>query len=120
MQALHFAHQSVSNPYIQGQFVQVTKSVKKGGTCSAALENVDAVLKKRLEDWISVIASGEKTGTLEEVFGVSREHIAESLKDSFDKFQKVIEPSLIIMVGIMVLCISLDMMKRYFLPNVEK
>lgn len=108
LQSLQFAHESISHTRIQSEFAKVTAGVKEGNSCSESLHVVDHVLKKRLKDWISVIASGEKTGTLQEVFGVSREHIAENLKDSFDRFQKVIEPILIILVGIMVLCICLS------------
>lgn len=106
--SLQFAHESVSNVQIQKEFLKVTENVREGNTCSESLNIVNKILKQKLSDWISVIASGEKTGTLEEVFGVSREHIAENLKDSFEKFQKVIEPALIILVGIMVLCICLS------------
>ncbi len=106
-QAFGFAHESVSDTYIQAQFRKVTESVQEGVTCLEALNRVDKVLKVRLQDWISVIASGEKTGTLQEVFGVSYEHISYNLKESFDRFQEVIEPMLIVLVGIMVLCICL-------------
>lgn len=108
LQSLQFAHESVSNRYLQIEFAKVTEGVRGGNMCSESLQTVNPLLKSKLKDWISVIASGEKTGTLQDVFGVSREHIAENLKDSFDKFQKVIEPMLIILVGIMVLCICLS------------
>lgn len=108
LQSLQFAHESVPNAYIQYEFSKVTESVRGGNTCSESLGLISPLLKHKLKDWISVIASGEKTGTLQEVFGVSREHIVENLKDSLERFQKVIEPMLIILVGIMVLCICLS------------
>ncbi|MES2986024.1 MAG: type II secretion system F family protein [Patescibacteria group bacterium] len=107
LQSLQFAHESVENPYIQKEFSKVTEGVRVGQTCADSLGLVAPFLKQKLKDWISVIASGEKTGTLQEVFGVSREHIAENLKDAFDRAQKIIEPMLIVLVGIMVLCICL-------------
>ena len=109
LQSLQFAHESVSNTTIQNEFIKVTESVRSGKSCAESLGLVAPFLKNILKDWISVIASGEKTGTLQEVFGVSREHIAENLKEAFDRAQKIIEPLLIIMVGIMVLCICLAM-----------
>lgn len=108
LMSLQFAHESVSNVFLQAEFLKVTNGVRGGNTCSESLGLVNSLLKNKLKDWISVIASGEKTGTLQEVFGVSREHIAENLKDSFDTFQKVIEPLLIILVGTMVLGICLS------------
>ncbi|MES2622857.1 MAG: type II secretion system F family protein [Patescibacteria group bacterium] len=108
VQSLGFAHEAVTNSYLQKQFTKVTDSVRAGNTCAEALGTIDLILKNKLKDWASVISSGEKTGTLQEVFEVSHEHIAENLKESFDRFQKVIEPLLIILVGVMVLCICLS------------
>lgn len=106
-QSLTFAHESISNTYIRAQFEKISSQVGQGNTCSEAMGSMDYILKCRLQDWTSIISSGEKTGTLEDVFGVSREHIATNLKDSFDRFQKIVEPFLIVLVGVMVLCICL-------------
>jgi type IV pilus assembly protein PilC len=106
-QSLEFAHDSITNRYIQSQFIKITESVQKGNTCGDSMSLVDALLKKRLQDWTSIISSGEKTGTLVDVFGVSHEHIVSNLQDAFDRFQKIIEPALIVCVGVMVLCICL-------------
>jgi type IV pilus assembly protein PilC len=107
VQSLRFADESISNTYIQLQFKKVTQSVGLGMTCFEALHKLDIILKVRLQDWMSVIASGEKTGILQEVFKVSQEHIADNLQVSFDTFQKIVEPMLIVLVGIMVLGICL-------------
>ncbi len=107
VQALNFGTESVSNMYLQSQFKKVADAVERGNSCSEGFNVLDSHLKNKLKDWISVISSGEKTGTLEEVFGVSHEHITSNLKESFDRFQKIIEPLLIVLVGIMVLCICL-------------
>lgn len=107
VQAFSFAHDSVSDVYIKTEFEKVTQHVRDGNSCFDSLNSLDGVLRRRMQDWISVIASGEKTGTLEEVFKVSHEHISSNLKESFDRFQKVIEPLLIILVGVMVLGICL-------------
>jgi type II secretory pathway component PulF len=106
-QSLVFAYQSVSHTYIRSQFEKVSELVEQGNTCSEAMGYMDSMIKDRIQDWISVISSGEKTGTLEDVFGVSHEHVVLNLKESFDRFQKIIEPLLIILVGVMVLCICL-------------
>lgn len=106
-QSLTFAHESISNTYIRTQFEKVSSQVEQGNTCSEAIGSMDNILKYRLRDWTSIISSGEKTGTLEDVFGVSHEHITTNLKDSFDRFQKIVEPLLIVLVGVMVLCICL-------------
>lgn len=107
VQSLRFADESISNTYIRFQFKKVTQSVELGMTCFDALHKLDTLLKVRLRDWIAVISSGEKTGTLQEVFKVSREHIADNLQVSFDAFQKIVEPMLIVLVGFMVLGICL-------------
>lgn len=106
-QSLIFAHESISDTYLQSQFKKVSELVHRGNTCSKAMGNMDNVIKKRLQDWVYIISSGEKTGTLEDVFSVSHDHIVSNLKESFDRFQKIVEPLLIILVGIMVLCICL-------------
>lgn len=106
-QALIFGYQSISNTYIRFQFKNVSILVSEGNSCSDSLNTLNVNLKNNIKDWIAVISSGEKTGTLEDVFEISYEYINSNLKEYFDQFQKIIEPLLIVFVGIMVMCICL-------------
>ena len=72
------------------------------------MEMLPNFIKKYLKDWISIIASGEKTASLVSVFHIAHVHLQENLINAIEKFQKIIEPVLIISVGIMVLLVCLS------------
>lgn len=107
-EALFYAAQSIDNVNIRGYFLKMRTTVLEGYTCSASMNSLPPFLHKRLKDWISIISSGERTGSLVDVFHVSHTHIRENLIEAIDRFQKIIEPILIICVGVMVLCICLS------------
>jgi type IV pilus assembly protein PilC len=108
-QALHFAFESINDKGLKGQFEKIHTSVDKGNTCANSLRLLDKNLYSKIKDWESIIDSGEKTGKLSEVFEICHVNIKENLFNAFDRFQRMIEPLLIIFVGIMVLiiCISI-------------
>jgi type IV pilus assembly protein PilC len=108
-QALHFAFESINDKGLKGQFEKIHTSVDKGNPCANSLRLLDKKLYSKIKDWESIIDSGEKTGKLSEVFEICHVNIKENLFNAFDKFQRMIEPLLIIFVGIMVLiiCISI-------------
>lgn len=108
-QALTFGHESVSDNALKEQFQKVQILVDKGNTCSESLKLLEGTVYKKIKDWESIIDSGEKTGKFSEVFEICHINIKENLLNAFEKFQKMIEPMLIIFVGIMVLviCISI-------------
>jgi type IV pilus assembly protein PilC len=108
-QALSFGLESVSDKDLKEQFQKVQISVDKGNTCSDSLKLLNKTVYKKIKDWESIIDSGEKTGKFSEVFEICHTNIKENLFNAFEKFQKMIEPMLIIFVGIIVLiiCISI-------------
>jgi len=67
-------------------------------------------LLSKLKDWESIIDSGERTGKFSEVFDICHMNIKEDLNNFFERFQKAIEPMLIIFVGIIVLIICISIM----------
>ncbi|MBC7766706.1 type II secretion system F family protein [Arenimonas sp.] len=107
--ALLFASESVNDPDLKVQFEKVQTSVHKGNTCAQSLRLLDKPVYKKIKDWESIIESGEKTGTFTEVFGICHTNIKENLFNAFERFQRMVEPMLIIFVGIIVLviCISI-------------
>jgi type IV pilus assembly protein PilC len=108
-QALLFAYESVNDKDLKKQFEKIYISVSKGNTCSGSLKLLDKNLYSKIKDWESIIDSGERTGKFEEVFEICHINIKENLLNSFDRFQRMIEPMLIIFVGLIVLviCISI-------------
>jgi type IV pilus assembly protein PilC len=108
-QALLFAHESINDKDLKKEFEKIYVSVTKGNTCSGSLKLIDKNLYNKIKDWESIIDSGEKTGKFEEVFEICHINIKENLLNSFERFQRMIEPMLIIFVGIIVLiiCISI-------------
>lgn len=108
-QALSFAGDSVSDMKTKRQFQRVYDSVSKGHTCAASLRLLDMPLYAKIKDWESIIDSGEKTGKFGEVFDICHITIKEGLFNAFDRFQRMVEPALIIFVGIIVLviCVSI-------------
>ncbi len=108
-QALLFAYESVNDKDLKNQFEKIYISVSKGNTCSGSLKLLDKNLYCKIKDWESIIDSGERTGKFEEVFEICHINIKENLLNSFDRFQRMIEPMLIIFVGLIVLviCISI-------------
>lgn len=107
-ESLLYSGKSINNIQLQKYFLHVRDMVLLGHACSRAMETLPTSIYLKLKEWISIIASGEKTGSLTDVFYVSHTHIQENLIESIDRFQKIIEPILIIIVGIMVLVICLS------------
>lgn len=110
-QSLNLANTALENIFMQQEFRKIEQAVEKGNTCADSLKLLDRRIYNKLSSWESVIRSGEYTGALLEVFIVCHEHTQSELNDAFDKAQKMIEPALIIGVGMMVLgiCLSIIM-----------
>lgn len=108
-QALLFGFESVNDNDLKKQFEKIHIAVSKGNTCSGSLKLLDKNLYSKIKDWESIIDSGEKTGKFNEVFEICHVNIKENLHNAFERFQRMVEPLLIIFVGLMVLviCISI-------------
>lgn len=107
--SVKFAYESINNQYLRGQFEKVYIEVNQGKTIKNSLKVLDDRIYSRFKDWESVIDSGEKTGKFSEVFEICHMNIKENLENIFDKFQKLIEPLLIIIIGVivMIICVSI-------------
>ena len=107
--ALLFAHESIDNKGLKRQFEKIYSHVNMGNTCANGIKLLDKNIYIKLKDWESIIDSGEKTGKFIEVFEICHINIKENLFNAFDRFQRMIEPLLIIFVGIIVLiiCVSI-------------
>ncbi len=107
--ALLFAYDSLDDKYFKSQFERVYKHVHDGNTCASGFDLLDKNVYRKIRDWQSIIDSGEKTGKLKDVFDICHRNMQEDLNNAFDNFQRMIEPLLIIFVGLLVLiiCISI-------------
>jgi type II secretory pathway component PulF len=106
--SLLYASKSIDDENIRKHFLQIHELVLQGNNCSDSIDALPKYLHTKIQDWMSVISSGEKTGFLKEVFQISHTHVQENLLEAIDRFQKIIEPVLIIFVGVMVLSICLS------------
>ncbi len=107
--SVKFAYESINNESIKSEFEKIYSNIEKGNTITNSLHLLNKNIYKKIEEWVSIIDSGEKTGKLVEVFEICHLNIKEKLDHLFDRFQKIIEPLLIVIVGIvvMIICISI-------------
>lgn len=107
--ALYMAAQATdktTRPY----FLSVAIDVEAGNTLASSLNNLPNRLKTYTRSWHSVIQSGEYTGSLLDVLLVCREHVKSELNETLERVQKMIEPLLILLVGLMVLLVCISIM----------
>lgn len=108
VESLLYASESVYDTEIKNYFLDMRNEVIKGNSCYVSMKSMPALVYNKMKDWISIISSGEKTGSLHDVFNVAYTNINENLLKDIDRFQKIIEPVLIVCVGLMVLLICLS------------
>ncbi len=107
--AIRFGYESIDDKYIRDQFELVHIEVNKGKSVFNSIQNLDKHTYTKIKDWESVISSGERTGSFAEVFEICHMNIKESLENSFERMQRMIEPLLIIIIGsiVMIICVSI-------------
>lgn len=83
---------------IQDKIMNIILNIKEGESLSKSLENS----KLFHTMFISIIALGEETGSLEEMLGIISEIYEENLNESVDRISTFIEPLMIAIVAIIV------------------
>lgn len=111
IKAIQTASAVINNRYLELQFGRVIEDVCNGISLSAALSTVDG-FDHKLTTGIFI---GEESGEL----GTMLDHIADSFDDAADEASKrlttLIEPAMIVILGIMIGYIMISVMKPIYL-----
>lgn len=86
------------NAAIKEAFAHVHEKVLKGIELSMALSD-EKIIPLRISKWIAV---GERTGSMEKVFGQLSDYYKNELEKKSTRFMSLIEPALIIFTGLIV------------------
>ena len=87
---------------IKSDIAIVPQQIRKGNPLSQSLKDID-VFPNYL---ISMISAGEETGSLITVFDKISNHLDMQLENSLERLNKLIEPIIIVFVGVVVSIIA--------------
>ncbi len=99
MGALRIAASVVSNLYMRRKFEQVTELMRRGNSLHAALREVDTGSAFLLH----MVGSGEASSELDTMLQRVADYYQARLRSSVDTFLKLVNPLLIVLLGVMVL-----------------
>ncbi|MDG2416721.1 MAG: type II secretion system F family protein [Pelagibacterales bacterium] len=100
--SISLANNSISNLKIKSDLAIVPQQIRKGNPLSQSLKDIDA-----FPDYlISMISAGEETGSLITVFDKISNHLDMQLENSLERLNKLIEPIIIVFVGVVVSIIA--------------
>lgn len=102
-EALDSVSAVVSNRIYGRAISEARRRVTAGGNLSDAFLTEPAI-PQRLGQWLSV---GERTGRLDEVFGQLRRYFQSEVDRWTNRFMSLVEPALIIVVGVIIMAIVL-------------
>ena len=100
--SISLANNSISNMKIKSDIAIVPQQIRKGNPLSQSLKDIDAFPNYL----ISMISAGEETGSLITVFDKISNHLDMQLENSLERLNKLIEPIIIVFVGIVVSIIA--------------
>lgn len=100
--SISLANNSISNMKIKSDIAIVPQQIRKGNPLSQSLKDIDAFPNYL----ISMISAGEETGSLITVFDKISNHLDIQLENSLERLNKLIEPIIIVFVGIVVSIIA--------------
>ena len=100
--SISLANNSISNMKIKSDIAKVPEQIRKGNPLSQSLKEID-VFPNYL---ISMISAGEETGSLIIVFEKISNQLDMQLENSLERLNKLIEPIIIVFVGIVVSIIA--------------
>lgn len=101
-QSISLSATSISNMKIKSDLEMVPQQIRKGNTFSYSLKEV-SIFPSYL---ISMIEAGEETGNLITVFDKISNQLDLQLENSLERLNKLIEPIIIVFVGIVVSIIA--------------
>jgi type IV pilus assembly protein PilC len=103
VQALDVASRSVGNRYVAGELQQIAERVREGQGLSATMRDhgvfPDVAVK--------MTEVGEQTGSLQEMLNSLADFYDEELETSLERFVTLIEPVLLILLGIVIAALLL-------------
>lgn len=103
VQALDVASRSVGNRYVAGQLQQMAERVREGQGLSATMRDhgvfPDVAVK--------MTEVGEQTGSLQEMLNSLADFYDEELETSLERFVTLVEPILLILLGIVIAALLL-------------
>jgi type IV pilus assembly protein PilC len=108
--ALDIAAKSVSNRYMAKQLDAVSLRVREGESFAAALDARRAFP----EVAIKMAEVGESTGALQDMLNTVADFYDEEISTSMDRFVTLIEPTLLVMMGIIIASLLLAMYMPLF------
>ena len=100
--SISLANNSISNLKIKSDLAIVPQQIRKGNPLSQSLKDIDAFPNYL----ISMISAGEETGSLITVFDKISNHLDMQLENSLERLNKLIEPIIIVFVGVVVSIIA--------------
>ena len=100
--SISLANNSISNLKIKSDLAIVPQQIRKGNPLSQSLKDIDSFPNYL----ISMISAGEETGSLITVFDKISNHLDMQLENSLERLNKLIEPIIIVFVGVVVSIIA--------------
>lgn len=110
MSSLHTAARTVGNRYIEGQFDASVQLLQQGGTLAEAVKGVEGFENKLA----SSIRVGEEAGNLDEMLDVIADSYDYSSEQAINKLVTLLEPCMLIIMGILVGFIMLAVLVPIF------
>ena len=101
-QSISLATNSISNIKIKSDIDMIPQQIRKGNSLSQSLKEVSSFPRYL----ISMIAAGEETGSLVTVFDKISNQLDLQLENSLERLNKLIEPIIIVFVGIVISIIA--------------
>ncbi|MEM9838285.1 MAG: type II secretion system inner membrane protein GspF [Pseudomonadota bacterium] len=106
LEALDGAKKTLTNSYIQEEIAGATTAVREGASLAAAIKRA-AVFPPILA---SMVAAGERSGTLAEMLGRTAAQMEASFETATTTALRLLEPAVIILLGLIVMLIVLSIM----------
>ena len=110
LKSLELSAKSTGNVVVEEKIMQAAKGVAEGARLSASLEGFPPVL-------LQLIATGEKSGSLAEVLNKTADSYEEDFERRVQKALALLEPSMILLMGIVVGFIVLAVLLPMFQLN---
>ena len=96
--ALELTINSLSSNSIKNKLAYIPDDIRKGNSLSVELKQVNLFPAYSL----TMILAGEETGRLIEVFDTLSNQISTEIENNIERLSKLIEPTIIIIIGIIV------------------
>lgn len=96
--ALELGSRAVNNNYVEEQLKEVIKHIRNGEGIAETLDNIK-IFPRFI---ISMIALGESGGNLDEMLVMASDIYDEDIEDVLNKAVSIIEPAMIIILGVLV------------------